>query len=99
MRRDCGITISLFLSVVVYFFILSSPSESQSDMESDNQSRGGPNAFALGIVCNIFTILFFASPLAKMVNKLKLGQIHCILYETILQFMVPKINGMIDYLF
>ena len=53
------------ISVAFYFFVLNSPTNENG-------------ASALGIVCNIFTVLFFASPLSTMVSlqtiaKLSLG--------------------------
>ena len=56
LRRDCGVALCIVLPVTSYFYIF--PVVWLYD----------PDINYLGIVCNIFTILFFASPLSTMVS-------------------------------
>ena len=55
VRRDFAAALVIVLSVVAYYIVLTS-SQHQAIM---NQ---------LGIICNFFTICFFASPLSTMVS-------------------------------
>lgn len=67
------ITVGLFLLTVFYFFYLSADDSAeliQEQMIIEANIRNSSQAFGLGVVCNIFTVLFFASPLSKMVRSL-----------------------------
>ena len=52
--RDAAIATTLICGVVVYFIVV-------AENHTFNQT-------ILGIICNIFTVLFFSSPLASMVR-------------------------------
>ena len=54
VSRDAGIAALLVVGVVIYFLLV-----------AENSSR---NRAILGVICNIFTVLFFSSPLASMVG-------------------------------
>ena len=52
--RDAGISLALVGVVVVYFLLV-----------VENSHR---NQAILGVLCNIFSVLFFVAPLASMVR-------------------------------
>jgi hypothetical protein len=56
VRRDFGLALTIIATVVAYFTVFVYDS-SKTTAE-------------LGIVCNFFTIIFFAAPLATMVTTL-----------------------------